>query len=81
MALLIGITLLSGRGEPELPASGSGWEIEPVAEVGSAEGPGSGAGSDEQAAEASAAAEEGSAEPQMYTVQAGDSFWRIGHRF
>jgi LysM repeat protein len=79
MALLIGITLLSERGQTELPTSGSGWQVEPVAEAGSTAAPTPGSG--EQVAEASAEIAEGSAEPQLYTVEAGDSFWLIGNQF
>ena len=80
VALLLVITLLVG-GEPRVVAeSGSAPTPEPAAHAGLTPEPGSG----QAIAEASSVApesEEGSAQPQLYTVQDGESLWIIGGRY
>jgi LysM repeat protein len=80
VALLLVITLLVG-GEPRVVAeAGSTRPPELAAHEGSAPEPGSG----QAIAEASSSvpeSEEGSAQPQLYTVQDGESLWIIGGRY
>ena len=82
VALLLVITLVVGREPTGVVDSGSDATPDLDAQAGSTTPPTLGSGS--SVAEASAAApdsEEGSAQPQMYTVQDGESLWIIGGRY